>query len=93
MHIPIKPSWAKFYVVFDFAQINELHYLFIPKTQDPIFFFFATVIIFQQKLCSSRKNPYPPHGRSLEIPKGRWGAGEGGGGGCKTKNLPWRKYG
>ena len=21
--------------------------------------------------CSSRKNPYPPHGRSLEIPKGR----------------------
>ena len=24
------------------------------------------------KLCSSRKkNPYPPHGRSLEIPRGR----------------------
>ena len=22
-------------------------------------------------LCSSRKNPYPPHGRSLEIPRGR----------------------
>ena len=22
-------------------------------------------------MCSSRKNPYPPHGRSLEIPKGR----------------------
>ena len=22
-------------------------------------------------LCSSRKNPYPPHGRSLEIPWGR----------------------
>ena len=22
-------------------------------------------------LCSSRKNPYPPHGRSLEIPMGR----------------------
>ena len=23
--------------------------------------------------CSSRKNPYPPHGRSLEIPRGRVG--------------------
>ena len=22
-------------------------------------------------LCSSRKNPYLPHGRSLEIPRGR----------------------
>ena len=22
-------------------------------------------------LCSSRKNPYSPHGRSLEIPRGR----------------------
>ena len=22
-------------------------------------------------MCSSRKYPYPPHGRSLEIPKGR----------------------
>ena len=22
-------------------------------------------------MCSSGKNPYPPHGRSLEIPKGR----------------------
>ena len=28
---------------------------------------------FQDKMrmCSSRKNPYPPHGRSLEIPRGR----------------------
>ena len=31
-------------------------------------------------MCSSRKNPYPPHGRSLEIPKGR-------GGGSKKLNL------
>jgi len=23
------------------------------------------------KLCSFRKNPYPPHGRSSEIPKGK----------------------
>ena len=23
------------------------------------------------KMCSSRKNPYPPHGRSSEIPRGR----------------------
>ena len=22
-------------------------------------------------MCSSRKNPYPPQGRSLEIPRGR----------------------
>ena len=22
-------------------------------------------------LCSSKKNPYPPHGRSSEIPRGR----------------------
>ena len=22
-------------------------------------------------MCSSRKNPYPPHGRPLEIPRGR----------------------
>ena len=22
-------------------------------------------------MCSSRKNPYPPHGKSLEIPRGR----------------------
>ena len=27
------------------------------------------------RLCGSRKNPYPPHGRSLEIPRGRWGGG------------------
>ena len=24
-----------------------------------------------RNMCSSRKNPYPPHGRSLEIPRGR----------------------
>ena len=24
-------------------------------------------------MCSSRKNPYPPHGRSLEISRGRGG--------------------
>ena len=54
-------------------------------------------------MCGSRKNPYPPHGRSLEIPRGR-----GGGvlkakfleemyentlkflwGGGAKKNLPW----
>ena len=52
-------------------------------------------------LCSSRKNPYPPHGRSLEIPRGegvlkvkileaKYEAKlefPGGEGGCKTKNL------
>ena len=34
-------------------------------------------------LFSSRKSPYPPHGRSLEIPRG-WG---GGGGVLKVKSL------
>ena len=59
-------------------------------------------------LCGSRKNPYPPHGRSLEIPRGRGGVSKakfleemyesklvfpgGGGGGCKTKNPLWGEY-
>ena len=52
-------------------------------------------------MCGSRKNPYPPHGRLLEIPRGR-GVLKAkfleamyenklefpGGRGCKTKNLP-----
>ena len=25
----------------------------------------------EMAMCSSRKNPYPPHGRSLEIPRSR----------------------
>ena len=29
------------------------------------------------RMCSSRKYPYPPHGWSLEIPRG-WGGGGGG---------------
>ena len=65
----------------------------------------ATMTITTKKnrgctMCSSRKNPYPPHGRSLEIP---WRAGVikakileskyeaklefPGGGGCKTKTF------
>ena len=32
-------------------------------------------------MCSSRKNPYPPHGRSLEIPGG------GGGGSLESQNF------
>ena len=59
-------------------------------------------------MCSSRKNPYPPHGRSLEIPRGRGilkvkileakyeaklEFTGGGGGGCKTKNLLREEYG
>ena len=54
-------------------------------------------------MCSSRKNPYPPHGRSLEIPRGKGvkileakyeakldfpgGGGGGGMGGAKQKTL------
>ena len=54
-------------------------------------------------MCSSRKNPYPPHGRSLEIPRGRGVfiakflealhenklefPGEGGEGGAKFKTF------
>ena len=55
-------------------------------------------------MCSSRKNPYPPHGRSLEISRGRGVIKAkfleaiyenkpelpgGMGAGYKTKNLPW----
>ena len=61
----------------------------------------------RKKECavSEKKNPYPPHGRSLEIPRGRGGGGlkvkifeakyeaklefPGGTGGAKPKNLPW----
>ena len=54
-------------------------------------------------MCSSRKNPYPPHGRSLEIPSGGGGVLKAkflevmyenklefpGGRGVQNKNLPW----
>ena len=58
-------------------------------------------------LCSSRKYPYPPHGRSMEILRG-WGGlksqnfkrkvwglsgNSRGVGGFKPKNLPWEGYG
>ena len=58
-------------------------------------YFFDKII-----MCGSRKNPYPPHRRSLEIPRGRGVLKAkfleemyenklefpgGGGGGCKTK--------
>ena len=42
-------------------------------------------------MCSSRKYPYPPHGRSLEIPKGRGGSEakiSEGSGGLKSKLFP-----
>ena len=29
------------------------------------------VLFFLINVSSSRKNPYPPHGRSMEIPRGR----------------------
>ena len=29
--------------------------------------------MFSERMCSSRKNPYPSHGRSLEIPRGEGG--------------------
>ena len=59
-------------------------------------------------MCSSRKNPYSPHGGSLEIPRGR-GALKAkfleamyenklvrnflGGRGMQNKILPWGEYG
>ena len=60
------------------------------------------------KINSSRQNPYPPQGRSLEIPRGRLVSNtkileakneaklefpEGGGGGVQNKNLPWGECG
>ena len=65
------------------------------------------VCLHPQQYCGSRKYPYPPHGRSLEIPS-RSGVLKAkfleamhdnklefswGEGGCKTINLPWGKYG
>ena len=59
-------------------------------------------------LCGSRKYPYPPHGWSLEIPrgwrvlktkicKGKYEAKlefpKGWGGGVQSKNHPWGRYG
>jgi len=58
-------------------------------------------------LCGSRNYPYYPHGRSLEIPRGREDLkakllegkyeakleSPGGCGGAKQKNLPWGEYG
>ena len=57
-------------------------------------------------MCSSRKNPYPPHVRSLEITKGRGVLKVKivevkhedklefpGDRGCKMKNLPLGEYG
>ena len=58
-------------------------------------------------VCSSSKNPYPPHGRSLEIRRGRGiliaefleamyenkPEFPEGEGGCKTNNLPWGEHG
>ena len=52
-------------------------------------------------MCSSRKNPYPRHGRSSEILKEREvfkGKFEAklefpGGRGMQNKNLPWREHG
>ena len=59
------------------------------------------------EICSSRKNPYPPQGRSSEIPRG-WGVLKakileamyqaklefpGERGGCKTKTFHGGEYG
>ena len=64
---------------------------------------------FSKTTCSSRKNPYPPPGRSSEIPRGRavlkvkileakYEAklefpGEDGECKKKKKNPPWGEYG
>ena len=41
-------------------KIGKLHCIFYP-----------TVKYYQSLLYSCRKTPYPPHGRSSEIPRGR----------------------
>ena len=68
-----------------------------------------TVVSLISQCAAPEKNPYLPHGRSFEIPRGGGGGGVlevknleakceaklefTRGGGCKTKNLPWGKYG
>ena len=37
----------------------------------PCFFPWFPAMKVTKTLCGSRKNPYPPHGRSLAIPRGR----------------------
>ena len=69
--------------------------------------FMVKIVFSAMKMCSSRKKPYPPHGRTLEIPRGRGGVLKakfleaiyenkleflGGKGGAKQKNL-LGKYG
>ena len=34
-------------------------------------FVFISFSALREPMCGSRKYPYPPHGRSLEIPRGR----------------------
>ena len=48
---------------------------------ETIMFFFSQSLYPNRDhlMCSSRKNPYPPHGRSSEIPGGR--------GGLKSQNF------
>ena len=61
------------------------------------------------RMCGSRKNPFPPHERTLEIPRGRGVLkakfleemyenklefpGGKGGGGAKQKKILWGEYG
>ena len=70
------------------------------------FRWFNVCLWLSHATCSSRNNPYPAHERSSEIPRGRGvlkvkileAKYEAkleflGGGGCKTKTLPWGEYG
>ena len=47
-----------------------LHAYFAQSMYKKVFLYHYTLYMIGL-LCSSRKNPYPPHGRSLEIPRGR----------------------
>ena len=70
---------------------------------------FSVYILKENTTCGSRKYPYPPQGRSLEIPRGKGvskcklfkGKYEQmklnwkflGGGGFKPKQIMWGRYG
>ena len=56
-------------------EIRSFEKLGIKRNQDPTVFYINKIMYFTMHLqgaqmCSSIQYPYPPHGRSMEIPRG-----------------------